>query len=254
MDKSSLIYKTKGEIVLEDIRRDIMQEIYSGGEKLPTEKKLCEVYNASRITIGRALSSLEHEGLLTRKTSAGTTVLDRKDRKATLRLAGLMMLAEGHNYGKLHTLMTRKIHDNYYYPVLADFYPEFDTPERKSKLANMVQGLIDASPDFFAIDGAIEFPFGTLKKISDSINNLIFFFHFESDISFNASFILSDFEQGGYLGTKHLIDVGCQNILFCMDRVAHITKTYTHYAKVLTGAQKALAEKRLTFNNDLIFC
>lgn len=47
------------------------------GEKLPTEKKICEQFGVSRITARRAVSELEGMGHVERKQGKGTFIIDR---------------------------------------------------------------------------------------------------------------------------------------------------------------------------------
>lgn len=71
-------------IQLERILRDAITDgALDQGAPLPTERELAERYNISRITVRKALNSLQREGLLTRRRGAGTFVLPREDRSLT---------------------------------------------------------------------------------------------------------------------------------------------------------------------------
>ncbi|CAH0119238.1 HTH-type transcriptional repressor NagR [Paenibacillus sp. CECT 9249] len=60
------------------MKQIIMNKINDGewkvGDKIPSETELCEQYNISRITARRAMTELEHEGLIERKPGKGTFV------------------------------------------------------------------------------------------------------------------------------------------------------------------------------------
>lgn len=60
--------------IIEDMRRKIVNGVYKVDELLPSEKELCSMYKASRVTIRKALQVLEDEGLITRKAGFGTTI------------------------------------------------------------------------------------------------------------------------------------------------------------------------------------
>lgn len=68
-----------------DIKQLLEQEIISGkfppGSLLPSEPKLAEIYNASRGTIRQALSALEREAIIARRSGIGTMVVRNPGQK-----------------------------------------------------------------------------------------------------------------------------------------------------------------------------
>ena len=50
---------------------------YGPGERLPTEGELVALHGVSRVTVRRALLSLEQQGLIVRRVGAGTFVSDK---------------------------------------------------------------------------------------------------------------------------------------------------------------------------------
>lgn len=56
------------------IREQIDKGVYSAGEKMATERRLCEKYNVSRITIRHALRLLQEQGYIERFAGRGTFV------------------------------------------------------------------------------------------------------------------------------------------------------------------------------------
>lgn len=239
MNEKNIVFKTKQEAILEDLRGDILSGKYAAGEKLPTEHQLSDMYKSSRLTVSKVLSSLEHEGLISRGTRVGSVVLRREERKAALRLAGVMMCGSGHVFGELHSSLMRVIQKNHYFPVTIDIHPHMSHDEIKSELGTHIRALTESSPDFFAIDGRRAFPFEFLKSISSDLENIIFFLHSETDIPFAASRVLTDFAAGGRLGVEHLLEVGCENILFC---VGHHKRSFENGSKILEGAKEVLRE------------
>lgn len=57
-----------------NILKQIESEIWKKGDKLPTDKEFCEIFNVSRITIRRALMDLEIDGYIHKIQGKGTFV------------------------------------------------------------------------------------------------------------------------------------------------------------------------------------
>lgn len=72
MDEAS----TKYQIIANDLRRKIQEKSYEPNEQLPFEKDLCKAYNASRITIRKAMDMLVNEGYIYKRRGSGSYVKD----------------------------------------------------------------------------------------------------------------------------------------------------------------------------------
>lgn len=62
------------EIIAEQIKGQIISGELKPGEKLPTSKELCEMYQVGRSTVREALSALEIMGLIETRQGEGSTV------------------------------------------------------------------------------------------------------------------------------------------------------------------------------------
>ena len=60
MSKKKPLYSA----IVDDLQKRIAEGEYQPGENLPTESELCEQYNVSRITVRKAISCLEEEGVI----------------------------------------------------------------------------------------------------------------------------------------------------------------------------------------------
>ena len=63
--------------IAKSIRRQITEGQIATGEALPSERDLCELTGASRVTIRKAVDELIEEGLLWRRQGSGTYVSER---------------------------------------------------------------------------------------------------------------------------------------------------------------------------------
>jgi len=70
------------------IKEDFENDKYQKGDKLPTEKEICENYNVSRLTVRRALDELKREGLIDRKKGKGTFFTGKKREEQMSKLRG----------------------------------------------------------------------------------------------------------------------------------------------------------------------
>lgn len=65
--------------ILDDLREAIETGQLKPGDKLQTEAELGKVYQASRITVARAVNELMQQGLVSRRAGSGTHVLQRAE-------------------------------------------------------------------------------------------------------------------------------------------------------------------------------
>lgn len=61
--------------IINEIRHQIDSGKYLSGDKLPSERRLCEEFKVSRITIRQALDKLEDMNIIDRKQGKGTYIL-----------------------------------------------------------------------------------------------------------------------------------------------------------------------------------
>jgi len=69
--------------ISDHLRSDIKNKEFLPGDKLPSEKRLCDYFDVSRITVRQALKALENEGLIFKKQGLGAFVSE-DDEKQTL--------------------------------------------------------------------------------------------------------------------------------------------------------------------------
>jgi GntR family transcriptional regulator len=68
------------------LREAIDDEKYEVDEQLPSEKELGDMFDVSRVTVRRALQTLEHEGYIYRRQGLGSFVAERRTQQGLVRL------------------------------------------------------------------------------------------------------------------------------------------------------------------------
>jgi GntR family transcriptional regulator len=66
------------------LKEQILKGAVPAGQRLPSESQLAAAHRLSRVTIRRALDGLERDGLIRRRSGAGTFVLDHASRKGVV--------------------------------------------------------------------------------------------------------------------------------------------------------------------------
>ncbi len=61
--------------IKEEIKNDILNKKYEVGEKIPSERELASFYSVTRVTVQKAMNSLEQEGFIERVHGKGMFVL-----------------------------------------------------------------------------------------------------------------------------------------------------------------------------------
>jgi DNA-binding GntR family transcriptional regulator len=89
------------------------------GAKLPTERRLSEVCDASRTTIRRILGTLQRVGLLGRKTEAGLYLVRKPRKKDYLPTASMVSRREGVEQSLLDMLTSGRLKPGEFFSELA---------------------------------------------------------------------------------------------------------------------------------------
>ncbi len=77
---------SKHEKVKQHLHKEITEGNYEAGEKLPSEKRLCDYFKVSRVTVRHALQNLENDGLIYRKQGVGAFVSNQNYKSNLVRL------------------------------------------------------------------------------------------------------------------------------------------------------------------------
>lgn len=192
------------------IKEHIKELIQSGqltsGQKISTENEIAKEFNLSRQTVRHAIGDLVNEGWLYRVQGKGTFVVNSKQKEPKSHIIGLVStyfnclnIWPGIITGVDNLLSTKG-----FSVVVAQSNNKIEDEARclTNLLNKNLDGLI-IEPSKSAL------PSPNLSLYKEFVKKgipMVFINGYCSDI--NASYVVEDDEMGGYLATKHLIELG----------------------------------------------
>lgn len=225
--------------IREHIRCQVQSGRFAIGAKIPTEPELIKQFNVSRITVTNAVRDLAKEGILTRD-NRGTFVLAPRTNQSFDALAGLLLPSHGHVWAQMTQNLIQKLQSAGYYSLVVD--PTLPHPDES--IEDRLDTLLAKRFALLLVDGVSTFPFDVLAEHAPSIAKLVFFFRLETDLRFpSAPRVLSDFEHGGYIAIRHLLEHGHRRILLYTHPVSPIGPFSYH--QILIGGRRAVQETGL---------
>ncbi|MDR3518538.1 MAG: GntR family transcriptional regulator [Azospirillaceae bacterium] len=174
MEGNSVLAATKPGLVRQDLsplylqlKNNLLEAIadgrYAPGDPLPTEQQLCAAFGVSRITVRRAVSELQDEGILEKRHGKGTFVSFRRMQTSLVDLAG---------FSESYSLQGFAVHS-----VILDVVETKAGPLLARKLSVgenapilSVTRLISANGVPMTIDAA-EFPLGRFPDLAGQIGD-----------------------------------------------------------------------------------
>ena len=232
-----------------DIVKNILEESlcsgeYQLGEQFPSQNELAERFGVVPSTIREAVAALVQEGLLTRQQGKGTFVARTRERIQESHLTGLFIHTRGHLYGEFTRYLIRAVQSAGFHALthdLSDLSPQ--------ELLEELEKVMAADMGAFIIDGVGRFPFD--KVYGHDEKPVIFIHRLETPLPFpNAFKVLHDFEAGGYMVIKHLLDLGHKKILFYSHPIQ--PEPYFLIHSLLKGMYRAFEEKGLDGRKALV--
>ncbi len=221
------------------IKGQIKQGILKPGTMLTSERKLCEIYNISYITVRQAMTELSIEGFVDRVPGRGTFVANPKLFLKPNEVIGIVMRTSGHIYGKLSKRMIRNLEDHKYYCIIVE------GSEEEIAYAK-ISSLIDRQVEILVGDGHEHFPFKVLDNYQGEI---IFINRNESENEYTGSRVLSDYYKGGKLVAEHYLSRGFEKIIYVNRFTLDVPDLQNYRKETLKGAVDVLKEHGLPAEN-----
>jgi DNA-binding LacI/PurR family transcriptional regulator len=221
------------------LREEIQSGHYPPGSQLPTEAELIQRFGVSRVTVRNALALLQREGLLVRIPAKGTFVRQRESSASLPKLIALLALdVQLDFFGKIIRGAEQEA-AAHGYKLLVRSTDNDAEKERQCllELQSHVAGFVIAP----ATGNQNHAHYGQLL-----VQGVPFVFVDRFLPEFNVDRVTSDNVQGGYLATRHLLELGHRRIGVISARKA------TSCTERLRGYQIALEEFGIPFDPALV--
>lgn len=221
--------KPKYEQIMDDILSKIENNAFSYEHPICTEKQISEQYNVSRITAKRAITELEHKGILYRKRGVGSFVtrnavsnLDNitAQPQTDSKMVSLLLpfdITRGGLYDTIEVI-NKTLNQNGYFMSLyiSDISSKKEKDTLKLLLSQNISGLVYyPNRDKIYLNILNEF---ILKGIPVIVIDK------STDCPYVHNIVSDNFE-GGRLLTEHLISLGHRNICFFTTAAIEDTST-----------------------------
>ena len=237
--------KPKYQVILEDIKSDILSGTYSVGTQIPTESALQDKYKVSRQTVRKAILELENEGFLRSEKGSGTYVSNQFRSKNG-----------GSSNNKTIGVITTYISDYIFPSIIRGIESRLNEDDYSLLLASTNNDVAQEKKALemmlsFGVDGLIIEP--TKSNLYNP--NIAYYLSFkEQDVPFiminayyeelEVPFFCLDDVQSSYLATKELISNGHTQI----GLIAKMDDLQGKYR--MKGYIKALGEAKLRFHPE----
>lgn len=227
------------------IKNDIEDMINKGeikpGNKLPTENELAKNYDVSRHTVRKALNILRQEGILYKKQGVGTFYKSNTN-KTTKNIGFISISLHAYIFADMLSSVDKILYENGYSILLGN---SMDNQEREKEI---LKEFIKKNVDGLIIEpakSARNYPNIPLLKrfVSNNIPVTILDSKFEEESINN---ITVDDQHGGYIATKHLLDMGHKNIAMIYKGL-HKPALYR-----FEGYKEALKKHNIPIYNDYV--
>lgn len=211
-----MIMLNNRELVYQDIRKKIADDIFSSGSSLPSLRTLSGEYRTSVGTVRQALDQLRIERLVESRHGKGNYVAEPQVKTKNVMLVTTL---EGDVFQDLVNAFSANFNAHPEYHLLLEKAPHCQQPEEMPLLEKKIQNLIqEHNLDAIFFDGADFHETDFLNKYIDDVN-IYCFYNGASLTEFMYPYVTSDWFHGAYIGIRHLYDINCRKPLVITHRL-----------------------------------
>ncbi len=204
----------KNEELFRTLYEAIRNKELKSGTRLAPEEELARIHKCSRVTVRNSLKQLESLRLITRVRGRGTYVsgaAEKFTRRQTIAIALQKSLSS--DYWDSEPYMNQLLMSLLKNGHELDFFGDFIFLDKdKTFMESIERQKIDLDL-YDGIIFAVQLTPADVLALEGHHVNYVALQSPEDDRS-EVSYVTIDHANGGYMGTQHLIDVGCRNIWF----------------------------------------
>lgn len=230
--------------VYQSLRKLLDSQTLGPGDRLPAMRSVAQEHGVNIHAVYSAVRRLEHEGLVTSEHGRGVFVAKSP---VTIRNVLLLNRTQGHMWADLTQHFVERFSKEPQYRLMVDTVPSPESgmlPMFREKL----QSLPASGIETIIFNGLAENHINSvLDDIPHGVQKMCIFSRNAIGASTIAS-VSSDWYHGGYVAGRHLLDVGCKNIVVIAPTLIN------QQAGIVVGATAAVDENPNGARIDPFYC
>lgn len=236
--------------VINYIMKYIQDNDLSDGDKLPTEQQLSSLLHVSRVSIQQGIKKLEKDGFVYRIQGSGTYVRKITDRKESSVMIPLVMNA---GFNALHGFDILRGAQEFLFSHSCHLSPHCLKSEdtQQHDCEEMINHLVErGNRCIMTLLPTVSNSEFYRRHMRDGVRFV--FLDTPLDDFFGCHTVCSDHALGGYLITRHLIDLGHRNIaVFSPVHLGPLVNP--NFAHRIEGYRYALNEQGIQYGDEFLF-
>ncbi|OGV38899.1 MAG: hypothetical protein A2X48_01905 [Lentisphaerae bacterium GWF2_49_21] len=236
-------FKSKSEMIAEEIKTAIISKLYGIGMRLPTERKLATELRTSQLTISKAIAMLSREGLIDKRHGSGNYVVN------SVKSIRISFLIDENKYG-INPIWS-SIYEKFY---ISAFCSDINIKINMNIIpenCNRIEPLHVDNSDIIIV--AVALNPQRVESICEMGKTVIWLEEYSSELpGFSVYF---DNFNAGWMAAEHLYEQGCRKILYLVYKMTADSFSGEYYIsrRRLEGLS-ALARKKGMECHSLSFC
>jgi len=210
---------TKCQQLLQILTNALDHGTYEPGDRMPSESELVVAYGVGKSTIREAISALVLQGRLTRIQGKGTFVAEQ--RRPRIKTFALFLKSHGHVYGQQTQAIVRALQKERAIPMVFDLNA-FGISEGRVPTESFLHEVMDEDLDAIITEGNTRWIVRSYARLGRPCPSLAVINHTDADDPADVR-VLTDTRQGTALGTRYLMELGHQDIMFVVHRNPYLS-------------------------------